>query len=122
MWVRPRQRRDGRSHGIADVSGFHHEAVFYASDDEYLAGLLPELRTAIAAGGAILVAVAADKARLLGAALGADAARVRFTDMERLGRNPACIIPAWREFMAAAATDRGWASASPSGPAAAPPS
>jgi anti-sigma regulatory factor (Ser/Thr protein kinase) len=25
---------------------------------------------------------------------------VRFTDMERLGRNPACIIPAWRDFVA----------------------
>ena len=88
--------------GGHNTSGFHHEAVFYAGDDEYLASLLPELRTGIAADGAILVAVAADKARLLAAALGADAARVRFTDMERLGRNPACIIPAWRDFMAAA--------------------
>ena len=80
--------------------GFHHEAVFYASDDEYVAGLLPDLRAAIDGGGAILVAVGEDKVALLRAALGADADRVRFTDMERLGRNPARIIPAWREFMA----------------------
>jgi anti-sigma regulatory factor (Ser/Thr protein kinase) len=81
------------------MSGFHHEAVFYASDEEYLAGLLPDLHAAIDAGGAILVAVGKDKVELLRGALGADADRVRFADMERLGRNPACIIPAWREFM-----------------------
>jgi anti-sigma regulatory factor (Ser/Thr protein kinase) len=84
------------------VSGFHHEAVFYASDGEYLAGLLPDLRAAIAAGGAILVAIAEDKAQLLRSALGDGAQHARFADMERLGRNPACIIPAWREFMATA--------------------
>jgi anti-sigma regulatory factor (Ser/Thr protein kinase) len=84
------------------MNGFHHEAVFYGTDDEYVAGLLPDLRAAIDADGAILVAVAQDKAQLLRGALGADANRVRFTDMERLGRNPACIIPAWREFVAGA--------------------
>jgi anti-sigma regulatory factor (Ser/Thr protein kinase) len=86
------------------LSGFHHEAVFYASDEEYLAGLMPDLREAIDAGGEILAAVADDKVALLRGALGADADRVRFTDMERLGRNPACIIPAWREFMATASS------------------
>ena len=84
------------------MSGFHHEAVFYASDEEYLAGVLPDLRAAIETGGPILVAVGDDKMKLLRGALGEDAERVRFTDMERLGRNPACIIPAWREFMATA--------------------
>jgi anti-sigma regulatory factor (Ser/Thr protein kinase) len=81
------------------MTGFHHEAVFYATDEKYLAGLLPDLRAAINADGAILAAVGDDKARLLSGALGADATRVRFADMERLGRNPACIIPAWREFV-----------------------
>jgi anti-sigma regulatory factor (Ser/Thr protein kinase) len=86
------------------VSGFHHEAVFYASDEEYLDGLMPDLRSAIDADGAILVAVGDDRAELLRGALGAGAERVRFADMERLGRNPACIIPAWREFMATASS------------------
>ena len=86
------------------MSGFHHEAVFYGSDEEYLAGLVPDLREAIDGGGTILAAVAEDKVALLRGALGADAGRVRFTDMERLGRNPACIIPAWREFMATASS------------------
>jgi anti-sigma regulatory factor (Ser/Thr protein kinase) len=82
--------------------GFHHEAVFYAGDEEYRAGLLPDLRAALDTGGAILVTVGEDKGALLRAALGEDAGRVRFADMEQLGRNPACIIPAWREFLATA--------------------
>ena len=81
------------------VSGFHHEAVFYAGDEEYLAGLLPDLRAVLDTGGAVLVAVCEDKVALLAAALGEDAGRVRFADMEQLGRNPACIIPAWRDFL-----------------------
>ena len=44
----------------------------------------------------MLVAVRDDKRQLLSGALGTHAERVRFIDMERLGRNPACIIPAWR--------------------------
>lgn len=32
-------------------------------------------------------------------ALGADAGRMHFAAMTTLGRNPACIIPAWREFV-----------------------
>ena len=47
----------------------------------------------------MLAAVGDDKRQLLSDALGGDAEQVRFVDMERLGRNPACIIPAWREFV-----------------------
>ena len=82
---------------------FHHEAVFYASEREYLAGTIPEIEGALAADGTVLVAVDEAKTRLLRSALGGRADRVRFTDMERLGRNPACIIPAWREFVSTGA-------------------
>jgi hypothetical protein len=81
---------------------FHHQAVFYSGDEEYVAGLVPEVREALAGDGVVLAAVADAKQELLCDALGADAGRVRFTDMERLGRNPACIIPAWREFLGGA--------------------
>ncbi len=84
------------------MNGFHHEAVFYSGDDEYLGGTLPELRAALARRGTVLVAVADDKAALLRGALGENAERVSFTDMAELGRNPARIIPAWREFLAGA--------------------
>ena len=77
------------------MRAFHHEAVFYRDDDEYLAGTLPHIRAA----GAALVAVPAARRDLLEQALGADAERVAFADMEDAGRNPACIIPLWREFL-----------------------
>jgi anti-sigma regulatory factor (Ser/Thr protein kinase) len=85
------------------MSGFHHEAVFYAGDDEYVAGLLPDLRATLDDGGAVLVAVAEDKAQLLREALGV-AGPVAFADMAQLGRNPGRIIPAWREFLDASGT------------------
>ena len=87
------------------MSGFHHEAVFYAGDEEYLAGTLPDVCETLAADGTVLVAVADAKVKLLRGALGADADGVLFTDMEALGRNPACIIPAWSEFLREAAPE-----------------
>jgi anti-sigma regulatory factor (Ser/Thr protein kinase) len=83
----------------AVTPGFHHEAVFYSEPGEYLAGTLPDIREALDGGGSVLAAVGDDKRELLGDALGGYAERVRFIDMERLGRNPACIIPACREFV-----------------------
>jgi anti-sigma regulatory factor (Ser/Thr protein kinase) len=77
------------------MAGFDHEALFYRDDDEYLAGTLPHVRSA----GAALVAVPSRKRQLLEQALGADAEHVAFADMEEVGRNPACIIPIWREFL-----------------------
>ena len=79
---------------------FHHEAVFYRDDDEYLSGTLPHIR--MDAAGAALVAVPAGKRHLLEQALGTDAERVTFVDMEQVGRNPACIIPVWRDFLSQA--------------------
>ena len=81
------------------MTAFHHEAIFYDTDDEYVAGTVPEIRSTVTRDGAVLVAVGGAKRRLLGDALGAEAERVRFIDMEALGRNPSCIIPAWREFL-----------------------
>jgi anti-sigma regulatory factor (Ser/Thr protein kinase) len=57
------------------------------------------IRGALAADEAVLIAVTADKADALRSALGADATRVSFIDMATVGRNPACIIPAWRDWV-----------------------
>jgi len=81
------------------MTAFHHEAVFYADPAEYLAATLPDIQHALAADGAVLVAGSDDKRALLQGALGVDADAVAFADMQELGRNPACIIPAWREFL-----------------------
>jgi len=81
------------------MSGFHHEAVFYAGDEDYTAATVPAIRTTLAGRGAVLIAVSAAKQELLRHALGGAAAGALFADMADLGRNPARIIPAWREFL-----------------------
>ena len=84
------------------MSGFHHEAVFYASTTSTSRACCPTSARPSTPAARCSSPSTTTRTRLLRDALGADAARVRFTDMERLGRNPACIIPAWREFMATA--------------------
>ena len=81
-------------------AGFRHEALLYDGDEAFLAGTVPFVRDAVAHGGAVLVALGEEKTSLLRAALGADAEPIRFAPMAELGRNPARIIPAWREFVA----------------------
>lgn len=80
-------------------AGFQHEALLYEGADEYLAGTVPFLRAALQSGQEAMVAVRRSQAELLERELGEDAKRLRFVDMERVGRNPAAIIPLWREFV-----------------------
>jgi anti-sigma regulatory factor (Ser/Thr protein kinase) len=47
----------------------------------------------------VLVAVSEGRIALLSDALGPDSEHIRFADIRELGRNPARIIPAWREFL-----------------------
>jgi anti-sigma regulatory factor (Ser/Thr protein kinase) len=80
---------------------FHHEALFYAGDEGFLAGTLPFVRDSVWADEPVLVAVSKAKADALKHELGDEAEAVNFADMAELGRNPACIIPAWHEFVQA---------------------
>jgi anti-sigma regulatory factor (Ser/Thr protein kinase) len=82
-----------------EAHGLKHQALIYEGAHEYLAGTIPFLRAAIAAEEPALVAVGSAQTDLLEAELGGDAGSVRFVDMEELGRNPAWIIPLWREFV-----------------------
>ena len=54
---------------------------------------------ALAADEPLLIAVGADKRRLIEDALGAEAQRAAFADMAVLGRNPGRIISAWHDFV-----------------------
>jgi anti-sigma regulatory factor (Ser/Thr protein kinase) len=78
---------------------FRHDALLYAGDDGFLAGTLPFIRAAVAAGEPVLVAVEGEKIRLLKSALAAEADHVQFADMREIGCNPARIIPVWRQFV-----------------------
>jgi anti-sigma regulatory factor (Ser/Thr protein kinase) len=86
---------------------FRHEALFYAGEQGFLTGTVPFVLEAVGAGAPILVAVRQVRARALRAALGAASDRVLFADMEELGRNPARIIPAWRDFVEQSLDDGG---------------
>jgi anti-sigma regulatory factor (Ser/Thr protein kinase) len=81
------------------VPGFQHEALIYEDAEGFLAGTVPFLREALEAGEPALVATGRSRTVLLEGELGNDAAEIRFADMEQLGRNPARIIPFWRDFV-----------------------
>lgn len=79
---------------------FRHEALLYAGDAAFLEGTVPFIEAGLAAGEPLLAMVTEPKIDLLRRALGPDAGRVAFTDMGTVGRNPARIIPVWRDFLA----------------------
>jgi anti-sigma regulatory factor (Ser/Thr protein kinase) len=83
------------------MTGFRHEALMYADEDEFLAGTVPFVREGVAIGEPTMVAIGAARMAPLRAALGSDAEAVRFVDIAEIGTNPARIIPAWRDFVAA---------------------
>jgi hypothetical protein len=69
--------------------GFRHEALIYGDADEFLGCAVPFVRTALAAGEPVLVAVSDRNVGLLGRELGSLAAEVRFSAVGELARNPA---------------------------------
>ncbi len=81
--------------------GYRHEALFYADRDEFMDGTLGFIRESVSAHEPILVVLSAEKIAALRGDLGNDADRVVFADMDRVGLNPARIIPAWQDFLGA---------------------
>lgn len=80
-------------------AGFKHQALIYEGADEYLAGTVPFLRAALEAGHPALVAVRKEQAELLRGELGREAGMMRFVAIEEVARNPAGVIPLWRDFV-----------------------
>lgn len=86
---------------------FHHEALLYQGDDEFVDRCRAVVEEGLDRGEPILVMVGSRKVELLRDALGDRAEDVIFADMEVVGRNPARIIPAWSRFVDDHAGDRG---------------
>ena len=101
---------------------FRHEALLYAGEDQFLERTVPFLTEGVEAGEPALVVLNADRLRALRAALNGHAEGIHFADMAAVGANPACIIPAWREFVDEHSDPAGACgeSASRSGPTARP--
>src|SRR5690349_12963240 len=98
---KPLSDRSQRGVTVSGSQGFRHEALLYDGDEGFLARVGPFIRDSVAAGEPILVAVDEGKIRGIRDGLGGDdgGGLVRFTEMRRLGRNPACIMPAWQDFV-----------------------
>jgi anti-sigma regulatory factor (Ser/Thr protein kinase) len=78
---------------------FRHEALLYAGEHQLVDGVLQFLRDGVEAEEPTFVVLADRKITALKDALGDDAGRVQFADMDDVGANPARIIPAWRDFV-----------------------
>jgi anti-sigma regulatory factor (Ser/Thr protein kinase) len=85
---------------VTNSATFHHEAVFYAGDDEFVERSRALVEEGLERDEPVLVMVGLRKLELLREALGTRAEHVNFADMEVVGRNPARIIPAWGRFVA----------------------
>jgi anti-sigma regulatory factor (Ser/Thr protein kinase) len=79
--------------------GFHHQALFYAGEAGFVRGTLPFIAEALSAEEPVLVTVRSALGAKLRDTLGVDGERVSFADMVVLGRNPARLIPIWRQFL-----------------------
>ena len=79
---------------------FHHAALLYAGEAEFVSGTVPFIRQGLDAGEAVLVAVGGARIELLQRELGRAAGAVDWMDMAGVGVNPARIIPVWRRFTA----------------------
>jgi anti-sigma regulatory factor (Ser/Thr protein kinase) len=81
-------------------AGFRHEALLYAGSTEFVDQVTRFVVDGLALDQPVLVAAQADKLDLVRRSLGANADRASFLDMGTVGRNPARVIPAWRQFVA----------------------
>lgn len=79
--------------------GFHHEALLFAGPNDFVATTAPLLRDAIARDEPVVIMVDRVKIDGLRAELGSLPDSVHLADMRSIGANPACIIPAWHEFV-----------------------
>jgi len=84
---------------LATDQVFRHEALLYGGPDGFLAGVVPFVRAGVEHAEPVAVVVDRAKASALTAALGDDAAHVRFADMEVVGRNPGRLISFWDDFV-----------------------
>jgi anti-anti-sigma factor len=80
-------------------SGFRHDAVFYGGERCFLPTLMPFVSAALERDEPLLVALVPAREDALRGELGDASRRVEFVDMQSAGRNPARIIPVWRDFV-----------------------
>lgn len=81
-------------------SFFRHEALLYDTEAGFVRDTVSFVRTGLEAEEPVFAVFTPSKARVLRDALGPDAPRVHFVDMEEVGRNPSRLIAVLRAFLA----------------------
>ncbi|MEU3856561.1 anti-sigma factor RsbA family regulatory protein [Streptomyces sp. NPDC028722] len=79
-------------------AAFHHPALFYTTEDDYLKGVGGFVRAEAVQHRPQLVAVPGTRLNLLRDVLGAEAGDVTWVDMRQAGRNPGRILSMLQEF------------------------
>jgi anti-sigma regulatory factor (Ser/Thr protein kinase) len=82
------------SHG-----GFHHCALLYRTEDQYLRGVVGFIEQGLRAREPVVVAVPAEKLELVRDSLEGRHRAVQLVDMSTLGRNPARLIPSYTQLL-----------------------
>lgn len=80
---------------------FRHEALLYSGWTEFVAGTVRFIREGLDRHEPVFVVESQQKIEMLRTALGDSADKVTFANMAEVGANPARIIPAWQDFVAA---------------------
>ena len=92
--------RDSATDALDGVpTGFQHGAFVYTSDEEFVRLATPFVRDGLATGEAIVAALPPARIASLREALGPEGEQVGFIDMTVAGRNPARLIPLWRDVL-----------------------
>lgn len=80
-------------------NGFEHDALFYETDDQFAAALVPFLREGLRQGQAAVVATTRDHIALLRDELGRDAVSVHFIEDDEWYVRPARTIAGWQRWL-----------------------
>jgi anti-sigma regulatory factor (Ser/Thr protein kinase) len=92
----------GHGHGALMTGTYRHEAFLYRGEDEFIDVARTFVRDAIDAAEPVMLAISAAKGERLRSELRDELVGhddVLFVDINEIGRNPARIIPAWRQFL-----------------------
>jgi hypothetical protein len=90
---------------LRDQQSYRHEAFIWRDPSDFAENLAAFADEGLANGEPVMAALVQEHADWLRGRLGARSASVTFVDMTQLGRNPALIAAAWREFLN---RHRGW--------------
>lgn len=77
---------------------FRHEAFLYYDREDFVEGVADFVADGLVRGEPAVIAVGGEKIETLKAVL-KDEKGVFFVDMDEVGRNPACLIPAYHDFI-----------------------